>query len=782
MGASCNIDAKNKRNRKSEIGREIIKDEERACREKIKNINIKDEIIEPKKIDENKNFKNDCKTKFENEEKLDRNKTSKKEIESEEKKKLKNGEQRKILSKKKTKFEFDKKSEENNKKELRKEIDKNKEMKILGKKMEIENEIKIEEKIEIKKHEEANEKKENKVLNKGEGIELKIEEKKSESEISKRKNIELIKSEVFTGHKSIPIKILLKMQKSICKITMQITKDKIKFGTGFFLNYSNSLKCLITNYHNINPHSNYENTTIEIWNKKKMKLTLNNRFTKFLDKPRDFAVIEIKESDNIYEYIKFLYYDKNYIDQGYKIYQNADVFTIEHPYGNDASCSSGKIINIHEFEFNHNISTDNGSSGCPILLLNNSINLIRVIGIHKNADYSKKINGGTFIGEIFDEVNEYIEDPSDISMSQGTNQINNNLKKINENVFMNQIINQLYKNINLENINNVIFAEIEIKDKDVNKDIRIINSYEEYLRTGKNSKEFKKIWIFNNEDDIKNCEISIDNKPISFNYFHKFDNKGKYLIKYFFKNNPNNLLFMFAECNSLIFIDFHAFDTKTVNEIGCLFYECTSLKSIDLTNFRTQNVINMNNVFYKCFSLKNLNLSNFNTQNVKSMKNMFAGCQSLKNLDLSNFNTENVTNMSGMFNGCKFVENIDLFNFNTENVTDMSEMFDWCRALKKIDLSSFNTKNVTDMSEMFFACTSLKSIDLSNFNTQNVLDMYGMFAWCYSLTHIDLSNFTTREDTNISFMFFKCSVLTEKNSIINDKRISNNLSSLCSIF
>jgi len=60
--------------------------------------------------------------------------------------------------------------------------------------------------------------------------------------------------------------------------------------------------------------------------------------------------------------------------------------------------------------------------------------------------------------------------------------------------------------------------------------------------------------------------------------------------------------------------------------------------------------------------------------------------------------------------------------------------------------------------------------------------MYGMFAWCYSLTHIDLSNFTTREDTNISFMFFKCSVLTEKNSIINDKRISNNLSSLCTIF
>ena len=208
-----------------------------------------------------------------------------------------------------------------------------------------------------------------------------------------------IKSEVFTGHKPIPVNIINKVMKSICKITIETKKGK-SYGTGFFLNYSNSLKCLITNYHVINPSLENENITIEIHNKEKMKLNFKNRETKYLKKPKDIAMIEIKESDNIYKDIEFLDYDKNYIDRGYIIYENVDIFSIEHPYGDEALCASGKIININEYEFDHDISTDNGSSGCPIILLNNNINLIQVIGIHKEGDYIKKLNGGTFIGEI----------------------------------------------------------------------------------------------------------------------------------------------------------------------------------------------------------------------------------------------------------------------------------------------------------------------------------------------------------------------------------------------
>ena len=141
-----------------------------------------------------------------------------------------------------------------------------------------------------------------------------------------------------------------------------------------------------------------------------MKLNINNRDIKYYPKPKDITIIEIKNNDEIYEYIKFLDYDINYKIKGYKIYNGVDIFSVEHPLGDDAACASGTIININNYEFEHDIPTDDGSSGCPIILLNNNINFIQVIGIHKGAIKTKNLNRGTFIGEIFNDKynNNYI--------------------------------------------------------------------------------------------------------------------------------------------------------------------------------------------------------------------------------------------------------------------------------------------------------------------------------------------------------------------------------------
>ena len=196
--------------------------------------------------------------------------------------------------------------------------------------------------------------------------------------------------EVLNDHKPVPLNIAIEVMKAICKITIKTIKGKL-YGTGFFMNYSDSLKCLITNYHVINPSLENENIEIEIHNKKTMKLKFNKRYTKFIEKPRDMAIIEIKEKDEIYNDIIFLDYDLNCIKTKYPKYKGADVFSIEHPCGKDASSESGIIININEYEFDHNIATDNGSSGCPIILLNNNINMVQVIGIHKEGDKKNKI-------------------------------------------------------------------------------------------------------------------------------------------------------------------------------------------------------------------------------------------------------------------------------------------------------------------------------------------------------------------------------------------------------
>ena len=110
------------------------------------------------------------------------------------------------------------------------------------------------------------------------------------------------------------------------------------------------------------------------------------------------------------------------------------------------------------------------------------------------------------------------------------NSLNEDIKKTKEKV-KNLLNDYQIKNED----NNYIIAEINIKDEDVNKDIRILNSYEECLRI--NPDGFLKDKIFNNEDEIKNCEIRINDELIPFNYFYKFKSKGKYTIKYsFFKD------------------------------------------------------------------------------------------------------------------------------------------------------------------------------------------------------------------------------------------------------
>ena len=213
------------------------------------------------------------------------------------------------------------------------------------------------------------------------------------------------KSELFTGYKPVPMKLANETLKSICKIKMQKGAYTTIYGTGFFMNISNSSKYLVTNYHVISKSNINYDIEIEIHNHKKMKLNPYNRDIKFYPQPKDITLIEIKPYDEIYSEIKFLDYDKNFTTRGYGIYKDIDVYSIEHPLGNDAACASGQIKNIIGFEFEHSIPTDNGSSGCPIIILNDNINLIQVIGIHKEANPSKKLNGGTFIVEIFKDNN-----------------------------------------------------------------------------------------------------------------------------------------------------------------------------------------------------------------------------------------------------------------------------------------------------------------------------------------------------------------------------------------
>ena len=137
---------------------------------------------------------------------------------------------------------------------------------------------------------------------------------------------------------------------------------------------------------------------IEIWNKKIIDIKLNDK-SSIIYKDLDIVLINIKEL-NI-ENISFLYYDVNYI-HGYSHYQDLDIFTLSYHLGDELVPTNGKFKEKgKEYLFSHDIDTESGSSGCPIILFTK-----KVIGIHKGYSEEEKLNVGIFIGEVMNKLNE----------------------------------------------------------------------------------------------------------------------------------------------------------------------------------------------------------------------------------------------------------------------------------------------------------------------------------------------------------------------------------------
>ena len=540
-----------------------------------------------------------------------------------------------------------------------------------------------------------------------------------------------------------------KVIKSLCRINLKNNKE-INKVIGFFIKLSESLKYIFTNSNIINPDLMNENIELEIWNKEKIYLNPNELYYKYFEK-QDITIIEINESDKLFEEIEYLDYDYNY-KQKYLMYKNMNVFSLFNPFSNDSICISGIIINIDNFKFIHNIPIENDSAGCPIILFNNYINLIQVIGIHKSTNKIEGINYGTFIGEIICQIkddtnfsitidnNEKIDSIINLPKEDSTKDEKNNLTKIqiedtskNEKIGLNEI-KEIKKEKRIVKKDNFIIGEINIKDEEVNKPIRIINSYEEYIQSSCNPLEKMEDSLVN-EKEIKECEIRINHELIKFNYFHLFPNKGKYKIKYKFK--------------------------RLLTKTNYMFYDCSSLISFDLSQFNSVNVTDMSEMFYQCSSLIKINLSDFNGEKVINMSYMFCNCPSLIDIDLTDFKTQNVNDMSCMFSGCSSLKNINLSYFNTQNVTKMNHLFSFCSALKNLDLSNFNLQSVRNICYMFYKCSSLESINFSNFDFGN--ETY-IFHCC--------------NPKDFSCLFKGCSVL-KGNVNTNNKNIIESLNKLC---
>jgi len=532
--------------------------------------------------------------------------------------------------------------------------------------------------------------------------------------------IDIKKESVIKGH-SRPIKKdeifnLFKIEKSMCKISYEDMKGEECYGSGFFckIDINFPIKyALFTNNHILNELNIEIGKTIHFkcleksffnssYNSIQKEIKITDKRKVFTDEKLDYTCIELFESDGILDYFKIdpklFKYDKNNLKD--------NEFILQFPNGSDLSFSYGSILSLKDNTILHNASTDEGSSGSPIIRRSKENN---IIGLHYGG-IKNKYNLATCLDSIL-----------------------NNIKE------QNNEINCIY--INDKNKNEINL----LHDYNLN-----LNGWNEYI---------KKIYLNAKLKIKENIEIYVNNKKIKFDSKYKIKESKEIKVKFKFKKLLSNTSYMFYDCSSLNSIDLSSFNATNINDMSNMISGCSSLKSIDLSSFNITNINNMNSMFSRCYSLKSINLSSFNATNVNNISEMFAGCSSLKSIDLSSFNTTNINNMSYMFYECSSLKSIDLSSFNTTNVNNMSYMLSECSSLKSIDLSSFNTTNVKNMSHMFDGCSSLNSIDLSSFNTSNVNNMSYMFSRCFSLNLIDLSSFNTNNVKNMSYMFSECSSL-----------------------
>ena len=300
-------------------------------------------------------------------------------------------------------------------------------------------------------------------------------------------------------------KILNQMNKCVCKIYSK------GGGSGFFtkIPFNNMLlPVLITNNHVLDPNTIKKmNIIISLkCEKEKKTIEINDNRKIYTNEELDITIIEIKPNkDNINnEYIdldddiiNYLKNNKNVNDLD-DIYSNKSIYLLHYPKGNNIVVSYGQPPEFDNSDIKHKCSTEHGSSGSPILLINNQ----KLIGVHCGGYKNEEYNRGT------------------------------------------SIIYSIIEFQKMSKINNYIIAEFETKED--NEILRIINSYEETKREYNWNYDGEE---YNNEKEIlENCKIIINNEIIPFCYKYKFNKKGKYTIKYKFKKNLTKTNHLFCDC------------------------------------------------------------------------------------------------------------------------------------------------------------------------------------------------------------------------------------------
>ena len=319
---------------------------------------------------------------------------------------------------------------------------------------------------------------------------------------------------------------LFKMETSMCKIYFESTENnqlKIGKGTGFFCEIDDEnipIKYgLFTNNHILNESrievGSFINTKIfdkknNEYINKEFKITKERKT--ITNKELDYTCIELFEKDGIKDFFKI---DKDALNVDKNLLKENEIFILQFLEENEISFSMGKILSVRDIKLIYNASTKEGASGSPIIRRTISNN---ILGIHcgsekkdENQNKAKKyasFNAGILFDLILNDIkiqileknlnnpilkvnniNENINENEDVNLNSNDNKnekvnvspnyspkkINipySEYKDVNSGLFEtslklknNKIINIIYYNENIENIDIIIKETCYFKKK-----------------------------------------------------------------------------------------------------------------------------------------------------------------------------------------------------------------------------------------------------------------------------------------------------------------------------
>ena len=513
--------------------------------------------------------------------------------------------------------------------------------------------------------------------------------------------MEGINESILTGYPNMisyecAKKIIEQMEKNICKI--KIDNEQ---GTGFFCKIpfpdkNHLLPVFITNNHIINEEALNKNDiiiTISIREKEKIKeINLNNRI-KYTNKHFDTTIIELKEKDEIKDYLEIddiilddILYNKN----NNKEYEDKTAYIIQYPKGN-LSVSYGILrtkLSKNNFNFNHLCSTENESSGSPIQNLNN-----KVIGIHTQGGKENiNKNKGTFLNYPIKEfIKKFCKD--------NYNVINNNL---NENENLIKEINMKYK--------------LEIQDNNISKLEKSYHPLGNEILKDLSKIEFKKLKILS----LQYYDIS-DIKVLENAKFETLETLN------FRSNNISDINILekvnFPELKCLSFYDNKISDINVLENVKFEKLEYLNLGENKLTDISILEKVNFK-------ELKTLYLDKNKITDITVLEKV-----NFEKLELLNISGTDITDIDILEKvNFKELKQLDLYKIKISNIDVLKRVnFEKLEILNlnenpKLDLSPLEKVNFKELKELYLENNYISDINfLEKFNFEKLekLDLSG---------------------------------------------------------